>query len=77
MPMLRHGLFRRWDNIARRIGKASKGECKIVIECSTIPVATGETMRKVQSQSPDLHILSLTFRDLMSTLSTTGSACNR
>mmetsp|Transcript_18574 Transcript_18574/g.45638 ORF Transcript_18574/g.45638 Transcript_18574/m.45638 type:complete len:478 (-) Transcript_18574:281-1714(-) len=36
-----------WDNIARRIGKASKGDCKIIVECSTIPVATGETMRKV------------------------------
>jgi UDPglucose 6-dehydrogenase len=33
--------------MARRIGKESKGECKIIVECSTIPVATGETMRKV------------------------------
>jgi UDPglucose 6-dehydrogenase len=33
--------------MARRIGKASKGECKIIVECSTIPVSTGETMRKV------------------------------
>ena len=25
----------------------SQGECKIVVESSTIPVSTGETMRKV------------------------------
>jgi UDPglucose 6-dehydrogenase len=36
-----------WEAMARRIAEASKGECKIVVECSTIPVTTGETMRKV------------------------------
>mmetsp|Transcript_45156 Transcript_45156/g.66218 ORF Transcript_45156/g.66218 Transcript_45156/m.66218 type:complete len:483 (+) Transcript_45156:78-1526(+) len=36
-----------WESMARRIAGASKGECKIVVECSTIPVTTGETMRKV------------------------------
>ena len=36
-----------WEAMARRIASASRGECKIVVECSTIPVATGETMRKV------------------------------
>lgn len=33
--------------MARRISKASNGECKIIVECSTIPMATGQTMRKV------------------------------
>uniref|UniRef100_A0A7S0NF08 UDP-glucose 6-dehydrogenase n=1 Tax=Hanusia phi TaxID=3032 RepID=A0A7S0NF08_9CRYP len=36
-----------WENMARRIAENSQGECKIVVECSTIPVTTGETMRKV------------------------------
>eukprot|EP00802_Teleaulax_amphioxeia_P005699 Tamp_05703.p1 GENE.Tamp_05703~~Tamp_05703.p1 ORF type:complete len:483 (+),score=141.99 Tamp_05703:63-1511(+) len=36
-----------WEAMARRIAEASRGECKIVVECSTIPVTTGETMRKV------------------------------
>ena len=36
-----------WENTARRIAAASKGECKIVVECTTIPVTTGQTMRKV------------------------------
>jgi hypothetical protein len=38
---------RSWENAARRIAAASKGACKIVVESSTIPVQTGETMRKV------------------------------
>mmetsp|Transcript_10470 Transcript_10470/g.20607 ORF Transcript_10470/g.20607 Transcript_10470/m.20607 type:complete len:467 (+) Transcript_10470:229-1629(+) len=36
-----------WDNMARRISKASNGVCKIIVECSPLPIQTGETMRKV------------------------------
>mmetsp|Transcript_43037 Transcript_43037/g.99925 ORF Transcript_43037/g.99925 Transcript_43037/m.99925 type:complete len:470 (+) Transcript_43037:301-1710(+) len=36
-----------WDKMARRISKASNGACKILVECSPLPVTTGETMRKV------------------------------
>ena len=36
-----------WESMARRIAEASEDKCKIVVECSTIPVTTGETMRSV------------------------------
>mmetsp|Transcript_30502 Transcript_30502/g.76714 ORF Transcript_30502/g.76714 Transcript_30502/m.76714 type:complete len:470 (-) Transcript_30502:217-1626(-) len=36
-----------WDNMARRVSKASNGVCKILVECSPLPIWTGETMRKV------------------------------
>eukprot|EP00286_Rhodomonas_abbreviata_P018960 CAMPEP_0181307368 /NCGR_PEP_ID=MMETSP1101-20121128/10840_1 /TAXON_ID=46948 /ORGANISM="Rhodomonas abbreviata, Strain Caron Lab Isolate" /LENGTH=441 /DNA_ID=CAMNT_0023413575 /DNA_START=199 /DNA_END=1524 /DNA_ORIENTATION=+ len=36
-----------WDKVARRIVEASKDECKIIVECSTMPMNTGKTMRQV------------------------------
>ena len=42
-----------WEKAARRIAGASCGECKIVVECSTIPITTGETMRRVLHAAGD------------------------
>ncbi len=36
-----------WENAARRIAAAAKGVCKIVVESTTIPMQTGETMRRI------------------------------
>uniref|UniRef100_A0A7S0M456 UDP-glucose 6-dehydrogenase n=1 Tax=Cryptomonas curvata TaxID=233186 RepID=A0A7S0M456_9CRYP len=36
-----------WENAARRIAVAAKGVCKIVVESTTMPIQTGETMRRI------------------------------